>query len=293
MPIPFYQQEIESKEKIMKHLYAGYLSPDGYIIDYNVDNGEENHHNEWTKEGSKIFLEYMSYLVDGKSFIHRGHDILYKDGNEDYATFKKSIDEKLRQYESKPRIELDENDTLIIDILHFFKNAYANDDFFKSINKSFSIENPISIEKNIRRKYKDYPKEYQDYKINRQIKSQMLQGFKDVCVQYLNYDSIERIGPNATPIPINEADFNFISHPRIILTSHRNINDRFYNYLIMDWEVHRLPKYKYNKTTGIYEMQNSVMDHYSSDDEDTIHEEIESIKRLVPRKDRSKYFRNN
>ena len=39
MSIEFYQQEIESKEKQMKQLYAGYFSPDGALIDYNVMNG--------------------------------------------------------------------------------------------------------------------------------------------------------------------------------------------------------------------------------------------------------------
>jgi hypothetical protein len=231
----------------------------------------------------------MSYLVEGKNFVHRGHDILYKDDNEDYESFKQSIKDKIKEYESMEEKTPDEK--FVLDILYFFNNAYAHDDFFKCIQSTIRIQNPKWIEKEVRRKYKDYPKDYQDEKVKRNIKKQMLTHFKDICVTYLGYDSVERISPEGKFIDLHKDHYSFISNPRMITSSSRSIYDRFYNYLLMDWQVYKLPKYKYNEETGLYEPQNGILANYITEKEDSLHEETESIKKLVPINERYRYFK--
>ena len=59
----------------------------------------------------------------------------------------------------------------------------------------------------------------------------------------------------------------------------------------MNWNIHRLPRYMFNEKTGIYEKDKDYLNYYFNDKEKIYEEEIKSIKKLVPLKERYKYFR--
>ena len=122
--------------------------------------------------------------------------------------------------------------------------------------------------------------------------------FKDIAVCYLRYDSIERFMPNGEiiKVPYNN---NYIScfnpystyfwyTPRIITTSYPNINERFFNFKIMNWSIHKLPRYTFNEKTLKYEVEPDYYDFIFSKTEEIYEKEIEAIKRLVPLKERYK-----
>lgn len=130
---------------------------------------------------------------------------------------------------------------------------------------------------------------YRDY-----LKEDLLSHLKDICVQYLGYDSLERFHPNGSEIEIpyryDDYDFDFLANPRIITSSYPNVNERYYNYLIMDWTVHKIPRYYYNEQTGLYE-KSVLSSFYKSETEQKLEQEIKSIKKLVQLQDRKQYFR--
>ena len=54
--------------------------------------------------------------------------------------------------------------------------------------------------------------------------------------------------------------------------------------------IHRLPRYYYNERTGVYEKSDfNIL--YQSEKEERLAKEIQSVKKLVPLKERPKYFR--
>ena len=85
-------------------------------------------------------------------------------------------------------------------------------------------------------------------------------------------------------------DTYFYKIPRIITTSYNNINERFYNFLLMDWAIHKLPRYLWDEKEQKYIEEPVIRDFYQNDTEEIMKKEIASIKRLVPKKDRYKYF---
>lgn len=181
-------------------------------------------------------------------------------------------------------------------LLLFFKNAYKDKKFFDSIQRKISIENPDIVKKRLKYEYKNcnfsdmrLDSTYRDY-----LKKELLSHLKDICVQYLGYDSLERFKPNGAELKIpywyEDYDFDFSDFPRIITSSYPNVNERYYNYLIMGWAVHKLPRYYYNEQTGLYE-KNDFNILYQSESEQKLELEINSIKKLVPLKERKKYFR--
>lgn len=94
---------------------------------------------------------------------------------------------------------------------------------------------------------------------------------KEVVIQYLGYHSVERI-------------------PKTITTSEPNIYETFYNYLLNDFEIFKLPRMNYDSKEKRY-IEHEYNEFFISDKELRLKEEINSIKKLVPLKERSKYYR--
>ena len=118
---------------------------------------------------------------------------------------------------------------------------------------------------------------------------------KDICVQYLGYDSIEQVKPDGTFLKFPDYYYlypkdylTYFEKPRIITSHNSNVTQRFFNYLLMDWKIQESPKYFFNPETNRFELEQSQK--FFSRDE-IYQEEIDSIRRLVPLKDRPKYFR--
>lgn len=93
----------------------------------------------------------------------------------------------------------------------------------------------------------------------------------DYIVQLLNFDKVERV-------------------PQTITTARIHINERFYNYLLMDFKVQRCPAVVYNQEAGdfCYYRPNEFV---TVGKERELEEEIKLIKKYVPLSDRPKYFR--
>lgn len=191
---------------------------------------------------------------------------------------------------------MDDDTKFMYQLLLFFRNAYKNKRFFESIQRKITIENPDVAKNRIKYYYREC--HLSDYRLDSiyedELKHELLSHFKDICVQYLGYDSLERFQPNGTLIKIplygDYEKFDFLANPRVITSSYPNTNERYFNYLVMNWTVHKLPRYYYNEKTGIYEKSDFSL-FYQNETEQKLEKEIQSIKKLVPLKERYKYFR--
>ena len=98
----------------------------------------------------------------------------------------------------------------------------------------------------------------------------ILSYLKDTLVQYLGYASVET------------------QTPRTITTTCINVNERFYNYKLMDFQIVQLPRMIYEPSTKTYKSMPFV---YQTEKEEILEKEINSIKKLVKREERYKYFK--
>jgi len=182
-------------------------------------------------------------------------------------------------------------------LLEVFQNFYnsSNLSLVKS-NNEYYIDLSSLVGTNIVHKRRKNP-EYEPYHIP---ELEYLYDFnktliKEIIVRHLGYDSIES------------------TRYKTITTSTWNIYERFYNYLLMDYDVFQIPKmildkkgnyvprhltekhtYEYKDASGnstVKEVLIQVRDYLISDKELRLKEEIVAIKRLVPLKHRYKYFR--
>lgn len=186
------------------------------------------------------------------------------------------------------------------DLLKLFSKLYSNDNFFNSLGREIYADNMDSVWEKYKNmfKFKEYQELDEKYKyyFENYLVIQLMSYFKDVCVQYLGYDSIERAWPIGDLYKVNNlysASNGYVFSPnlRIITTSARNVNERFYNWLLMDWEIQKIPKKVWNEDEKKFEDESYVFDYIYIDKEEILGKEIESIKRLVPKEERYKYFR--
>lgn len=329
MTIEFKEEQILKREQCRREPYIGYFAPDGKLIDYNILLGGEGH-DDWSNPVSWAFLSWISYIIKGTSikelkewaidydmvinnqypgideWVKRGYGIDYDFNYETMEIFLENLNNQIAYIEDLYNSAIKFNyeyDYFVDDykkfeykLLLFFRNAYKNGKFFESIQRKITIENPEIIKERLRELYSecnlsmDVEREYCNY-----LTRELLSYFKDICVQYLGYDSIERFKPNGTKIKIpyyyEDYNYDFLANPRVITSSYLNINERYYNYLLMNWEVHRLPRYNYNEKTGIYEKESEFFTYYQSEKERNLEFEIKNIKKIVPIKERYKYFR--
>ena len=308
MTIDFEKDKIENREKETKKAYVGYFSANGELIDYNVSLNN-NHHDNSNNSLSLTFLAWVSFILKGtdvnkldkdliKCNIYHGLNEIVKMGyDEDFDINYYDIDtfldilykeinylKEIYKYK-KPSGYAEFEYKLML----FFEKAYKNRTFFETIGTKISIENPDIVRKQLKNKYKDL--DYWDLndKYQESVKKQLLSYLKDICIEFLGYDSIERFNKNGKPIIIDD-NYNILDNPRVITSSYNNINDRFYNYLLMDWTINKANRYKYNENTNMYEIDNSF-NYFTSSKEEELKNEIESIKKYVKREDRYKYFR--
>ncbi len=315
MTIEFKREQIEKREMNIHMPYVGYFSPSGDLIDYNVMFGE-NYHDTWRNPVSLSFLSFVSYIIKGTDIEHYKQDdpetyerLMYPGLKEKvihglgifYYYNERSLDDDidfLNSYleELKNKYYLDEYRLFEIDLLDFFKKTYSNKKFFDALDKKIYVENENEMCKEFTKKYSyelsyDRKKElYVDY-----LKTELMKYFKDIAVQYLGYDSLERFKPNGEIIKIpyhwEKWDFDYFKKTkRIITTSYQNYYERFFNYMIMEWAVHKIPRYLWNEKENKFEKESYIRDFTYKDSEELYKKEIESIKRLVPIDERYKYF---
>lgn len=289
--------------------FIGYIAPNGDLIDFTKPFGESGH-DGWDNLISNTFLKYISYIVKNTSIKklkeekakkeiierleYKGIDEYVIRGNEDYIEndLIKEIDWILSYKPDDSR-----RGHFIYRLLLFFKNAYINNTFFETIGKKIEVISESDfILKNKHLQGESYSNQqiaYLNY-----LTKQLMSYFKDIAVCYLRYDSIERFMPNGEIIKVpynnnyiscfNQYSTYFWYTPRIITTSYPNINERFFNFKIMNWSIHKLPRYTFNEKTLKYEVEPDYYDFIFSKTEEIYEKEIEAIKRLVPLKERYK-----
>ena len=323
MTLEFAISQIKANEYYSEKPFTGYISPEGKLIEYgNVLEYDYGGHDNWINPASMLFLNFVSYAIRDTSsknirksysvpdyFVnynsYPGIDEIVKRGIRDDLHFERDsydefynrintyIDEELRIRMKRGKSDNEYAD-LMFDLLLFFKNAYKNNLFFDSIGRKFYVDKIDKLVADIKKSGRLISMFLtEEYWYEKYLKEELISHIKDIYVQYLGYDSIERYMPNGMLVKLygNYTDEELIRTPRIITSSANNPNERFYNYLLMNWAVHILPRYRFNEETGLYEKEQEYLDYHYSEKEDIYAKEIDSIKRLVPIDERYKYFR--
>lgn len=324
MTIDFEQDEIKKKELKNSIPYVGYFSPSGKLIDYNTELGGQTH-DSWSNPVSLMYLKYVNFIIthetlDGNyakylkehnpeklkemitcgldELVYRGHSSYYAGVHNSFNDFYNEILNDIEKYEDIIKNDRsDEYDRFILNLLRYFKNAYKTGDYIKTTHKITRVDNQKDIEKRIKDEYmlEDEDKYICDRLVERAVNKELLSCFKDICVQFIGYDSIERYGPNGKKIIIpekeEEYDKFFYSTPRVITTSNSDIYNRFYNYLIMDWDIYKVPRFIYDEDKKEFVESINELNTYRQDRDEETKEEIQSIKKLVPPNERKKFFK--
>lgn len=160
---------------------------------------------------------------------------------------------------------------------------YKNEDHFEDYTGTYTEEVRETIKNLIKCEIYIY-----DYYLNICLKSKnpkeaLLKyyrlgnrSFVDVLVMFIGFDKIERVVKNT------------------ITTSRLNINEVFFNYLIMEYNIKQIPKYVFDKEMNIFENMSINIDEFSyvnmSSKEKEYAKEIELIKKKVPLAERKTYF---
>ena len=293
MTIQFEEEKITSKEIITRKPYVGYFSPAGELIELGEDN-----HKDLNSSIENTFLSFITFVTDEELLNeYRGiNDIFMREYNYSYEYNTLDIESFLSKLNNHINYIKNSNNSLVqqleYKLMQFFLKAYKNKSFFDTIGKKIVVENRDTVRNTIKSKIPNID----DYSLQtlsfNHLKKELLSYFKDICVEYLGYDSIERFDLNGELIKIPESNHDyFLENPRVITSSYPNINERFFNYLIMGWHIRRFSRFRYNEITEKFEEEDSSSIYYQSDSEEILAEEIRSIKRKVPIKERYKYFR--
>lgn len=323
MTIEYYEPIMDEIEKKKYTPFVGYINPRGQLIDYTTLIGNQTHYS--TKNpASMMFLQFISYVMKGFSpeelkffwdedghiyknnktegfndVIKRGFDYYNTSNHCSYDVFLQEVN---KYYEARQRIirdyinspnyslwDMHVYENLQNDLMSFFFNAYKNKNFFDSIGMTPQVDCYDDYienhEKEIQEKRKLYTllrnrsdrDFYNDYQI-----AQLMSYFKDIMVMYMGYDSIER----RLKLTSNKS-----TEFKTITASCTNPNERYYNWLLMDWTVQRIPKMLWNEQEKRYVCENPVTSYYQTEKEEILGMEIASIRKRVPKQYRKEYFR--
>lgn len=327
MTIKYQEDEILNIEKWnYNRPFIGYLNPYGQLLNYCQLVGEYGHDN-WRNPATPIFLSFISFVIKNKKikqleeaqwdkdrslFLknkYEGFDDIVKRGlsygqdinYHSYDDFLKALNKVLQEEKKSEKIHIkycetywdkDPWDKLRYDLAHFFEKCYSNKDFFRSLGRIIAVENRYDICQKYNKK--DSWKQHEFYYEYCLI--QLMSYFKDIAVQYLGYDSIERAIAEYDLVQINNIQsasngYTFASNPRLITTSCPNPNERFYNWLLMDWQIQRIPRMLWNEEDQRFIEENTITKYYQTEKEEILGKEIESIKKQVPKEYRKQYFR--
>lgn len=319
MSIDYFEEQIKKKETHIRGPFIGYINPHGQVIDYSILLGVPGHDN-WRNPVTPYFLNFVSYVVLGDSLeffktnANKGgiYKEIYEDNKYDgfddfvlrgpttfcmnllnYDSFINDLNDTIKNV--KKFRHCNEWDCLKYDLMNFFEKCYSKKDFFYSFGRVIKIHNRetvFEIYKNFLKNWDDREKEsfYYNYRV-----VTLMSYFKDIVVQYLGYDSIERALPNYDLNIINnlyrESGGYTFSPKSIILTSCANPNERFYNWLLMGWDIQRIPRMIWNEQEKRFVEENPIISYHQTEKEIFLGQEIELIKRNVPEQYRKEFLR--
>ena len=336
MTIDYQEEEILRREDNVwrKKPFIGYISPKGDIINFSTLIGEPGHGN-WRNPITPYFLKYISFLVIGENYEkykndknevfrqmyennkYEGFDDIVRRGlnyfefcnYDDYNSFLERLNETIKKQEksrqdwaklcSETSFSYRNDDScwtdLEYDLMHFFEKCYSSRDFFHSFGRVIKVHNQTTVLEKYQGHYEDTYRGKEDFYYNYCVVN-LMSYFKDIMIQYLGYDSIERAWPNYDLNILNNLyrasnGYTFAPNPKTILTSCPNPNERFYNWAINDWVIKRVPRMYWNEQEKRFIQENPSMICYQTEKEEILANEIESIRRQVPKQYRKKYFR--
>lgn len=273
--------------------FIGYLNPNGEEINYSRPFGLGGHDNNPTTDlFMKFFITHEIYS-NKDSYFYKTPEEIVKDDIRNTNFNRKNLEEKLEVIRSDLKwFTQNRWELLKYNLLSFFFNCYQNDSFVEGFGKDCSIMSRDDFEEKVysfidAERERLYPtKEEEDYMrywdriplyydFNFQYdlyrKQLKLDKFKDAMVQYIGYHYVART-------------------PRTIYTSEFNIYETFYNYLLNDFTIIRLPKMIYDDINKKY-VEVRPNEFLISDSELRLKDEINSIKKMVKKDDRYKYYR--
>lgn len=327
MIIEYKAQEMEEKEHFYHCPYVGYFAPDGTLIDFNVLFGTAGH-DEWRNPVSQTYLKYISYILLNTSkqledyqkksknqnyseiernrykeivldhiqpgisnFVVRGFQGTSIFNNCNFDEFFTEIGKEIKKY-SEDEKEKGSNPywKFQYHLLSFFQKAYKNNTFFSTIDKKIEV---VSFKNYIETyHFQEENENIQKFYYEDTLKKMLMNHFKDIAIMYLGYDAINQVKADNHYIsfPSNMEEYDFDDIPRAISTSCVNPNERFWNYLIMDWKIDRMPCYLYNEETQKFERLQEGYTNYQTEKEESLEKEIQLIKQKVPRKKRYQFL---
>ncbi len=323
MQVKYFDEEIRKTEIFNgSNPFLGYISPLGELIDFSYLIGEKGHGN-WKNPVTPLFVTYMSYVNEGdniekyknseEEWYKKLYEInKYKDFSDsvlrgqtyvgynewDYEEFITILNNRINKIKKETHY-MDEWNRLKFDLMLFFEKCYSKRDFFFSYGNIVKVpcfESFLKMhEKDLEwigcTSYFDKEDQYREYV----IATLMHSAFKDILVQYLGYDSIERAIPKDSPYYLSKNlyyasyGFDYSNYPSI-LTSCSNPNERFYNWKLMDWDIKQLDRMLWDEEEKRF-VKSPTRNFHQSDKEIALGKEIEAIKREVPLQKRKEYFR--
>ena len=323
----------EKTERSYKGPFLGYINPRGQIIDYSILIGERGHDN-WRNPITPLFLTFISYVVLGDRIEHykdeastfksnevkRIYEEIYEknkyDGFDDsvlrgptdyganeyyYDDFIELLNKNIKKVNTsrfntaKFGLSTDEWELLKNDLMNFFEKCYSKRDFFYSFGRVVKVHN-FKTYCEIYKKFLEDCDHHEkwDYYENYCVIT-LMSHFKDILVQYLGYDSIERALPvDDLNIYNNLFDVSngYTEAPyKVIFTSCTNPNERFYNWLLMDWIIQRVPRMLWNDAEQRFVQESPLTDYYQTEKERILEMEIKSIRKRVPKNSRTEFFK--
>ncbi len=286
MTIDFYGKLFEEYEREHYRPFVGYFSPKGKLVDYNTELGGKHRTIgnivSWTflmwikssdtfKDLGLMDVEMKASFDKETGIIKNANIPLVEDIDVNLLKLQKDLIELLKVMERDPLLQAKISER--IDMALIPESVKKHGLISEDDGKMFEIERVFGFANT----------------------TNLLTLLKDILVEYLGYDSIEKIRPNGEyleyPLNISKEDYSFADRPRTIDTSNKEIHVRFFNYLLMDWKVAQMPGYIYNSQKGTFEELPMGMYAIQSGRDLEYQSEIETIRRLVPRKDRIQFFR--
>ena len=234
---------------------------------------------------------YDEIIKRGFEYFHTYNIRSYHDFLSEVATYYKSRRKIIKDHikSTYPFWDMHVYETLQNDLMEFFNTIYQTEDFFQALGFTPQVEcfeDYIEThKKEMEQERKKYSwKEnysnldfYEDYQI-----IQLMSYFKDIMVMYLGYDSIER------RLTLDSSSF---TKYKSITTSCTNPNEKFYNWLLMDWNVQRIPRMMWNEQEKRFIRENPILPYYQTEKEEILGKEIQSIQKEIPKQYRKEYFR--
>ncbi len=291
MTTEFYGEQFDKYERMYSKPYVGYFTHDGKLVNYNTPLGGSH-----GSLGNIVSWTFLLWIKQSELFEQLGLNIKTSAKLNINSGSITGVDIAVNEASNLSLLQRD--------LINFLQTARFDNDFINKLNEKIDKSRiPTYVTKDKKIPYyvgvngSESPYEIEAL-FGKYNTKELLLFLKDICVQYLGYDSIEQVKPNGEILtfPLYYAYYpldyyTYLDKPRVITSSDINTNERYYNYLLMDWKVQKVPKYVYNSSTHKFEMSPEQKVYIQPQKEEIYKEEIESIRKLVPLKERMKYFR--